>query len=156
MAAGDVKYFGAFTEDLALGKHDLANDTFNLALIDNTTAPTTGHEEPNFGGTGETDFSSWACTTGGGLTSIGGLDISGVFAFVTGNAGGTQDGSLVSYAQGATGSTEVRYGILYNLTAADKNACGWVVIGDGAAVSLVAGDITVDWHASGIATITVT
>lgn len=158
MAAGDLKFFGRFAHDLALGNHDLANDTFKLALITSTWTPTTGMDQPMWTNANSgVDVSTYACTVWDNGTTTGGYDISGVFTFTTGVgvAAGTFDGSNVTWDQGATGSTSIRYGIIYNESAPNNDCLGWIVIGDGSDVSAVTGDVQVNWHVSGIATVTV-
>ena len=59
----------------------------------------------------------------------------------------------IALAQDAVGFTDGYYGILYNDSATNKNAIGFIDLGG--PVSEQAGPVNINWNASGILTVTV-
>jgi len=151
MAQGDLTVFNAFVDDLGKGKHNLDTDTFKLALVTNSTVPTATTEDPCWGAGGTTNFSSTEVS--GTNYTAGGTDITSTFS--TAVAVGTFDGTTnPSWSQHASGPNNIRWGIIYNDSATNKDCVAFIEMGSGADISLADGDISYTFHASGIATIT--
>lgn len=150
MAQGDLLFFNDFVDDLGKGKHNLDTDTIKFALCTNATVPSVSTADPCFGAGGTTNFSSTE-VSGTGYTA-GGEDISSTYSTTT--AVGTLDGTDVSWTQNGAGPTNIRWGIIYNDTATNKDCIAFVDMGGGADISLVDGDISYTFNGSGIGTIT--
>lgn len=140
--------FNQFYEDLHEEVHNFESDTFKLALIDNTSAPTAADAAPHWGGTGTTDHSANEVTAGGSYTANGdslantsSSQTSGTYTF---------DADDVSWAKNALSPTDAYFGILYNDTDANKRAIGYVTLSG--PIDITAGALTVSWDASGIFT----
>lgn len=149
MATGTVTLFNQFYEDVGKAQYNLETDSIMVALVTNTVVPTAADPLPNFGGalSGGTDYSANEVAASTSYVA-GGLDIAATFSQTSGVA--TLDGATnPSWAQDASGATNIYYGIIYDTTNAGKRAIGFVDLGG--PVSLVAGSLTVNWNASGIA-----
>lgn len=147
MAQGDFVLFNDLSRQLLEKVHDLnAADTVKVALINNTTVPTAATATPVLG-----DFTEVTGTnyTAGGET---------VTTPVVSQVSGSQfkfDGDNVSWTQNAGGPTDVYYGVVYNDTDAvgPDSAIGFIdmtVDGGTTPISLAAGNIAINWNASGI------
>jgi len=147
MARNDWVTFEQFGLDLADGEHDLGADTFKVALIDNSTAPTAADATPRWGDYSANEVSGTGYTAGGAtLSGTGVSEAGGVTTF--------DDTGNVTWSQNGAGPTDIYWAILYNDSAAADQAIGFLDMGG--AVSLQDGDVTITWNASGILTITVT
>jgi len=152
MAAGDVTLFEEFADQLGMELHDFDNDTIKLALIDDTVTPTAADATPMWGAGSGVDYDANEVTDAGGYTA-GGITIPVTWSEAGGVATLDDNSGDVSLAQDGSGFTDARWGILYNDSAASKNAIGFVDLG--AAVSEQAGPVNINWNASGILTVTV-
>lgn len=148
MAKGDVTIFDQFKQDVGRKVHDLDGDTIKLGLITSVATPAANTSDPRWGSGGGTNLSSNQVTPGGNYSS-GGPDISATYSQTSGTA--TFDATDVTISQNGSNPTNARWGIIYNDTAAGKNAVGFVDLG--AAVDLTAGDFSIVWNASGIFTL---
>lgn len=149
MARGDVGIFNQAKIDMATKIFQLDTDTIKLGLVTNATVPSATTAAPHWGGTGTTNFATNQVGTGGGYT--GPVDVTSTAAI----AGATVTFDLTTnptFSQNASGATDIYYGILYDDTDANKRCIGWVDMGG--PVSIVAGDVTVTWNASGFFTMT--
>ncbi len=148
MAQGDFTLFEEFADYIGDGSHDLDGDTFSLILI--TTLPTAAQATPD-----RADFTE--VTAGGGYTA-GGIALTTTYTEVGGVA--TFDSSTnPSWTASAGSPTNIVAGLLVNDTHVGTNdAIGYIDLTTDAGttpISLVAGDITVTWNASGVFTVTV-
>jgi hypothetical protein len=140
MATGDVTWFRQTLLDLGEKVHDLSSDTYKLGLVTSTTTPTATTADPRWGAGGTTNFSSNQVGTGTAytgpitLTSVTWTLVSNVPTFRAANVTVNQDGS---------GFTNARWGIIYNDTAAGKQAVGFVDLGSDR--SIQGGALTIDW-----------
>ena len=148
MAQGDFTLFNEFSEQLLIGEHDLnATDTVKVALVTNATVPSASTTTPTLA-----DFTE---VTGTNYTA-GGATIS---TPVVSNVSGSTykfDGDNVSWTQNAAGPTDVYYGIVYNDAQASDMAIGFIDMttdGGTTPISLAAGNIAINWNASGIFTL---
>lgn len=148
MAIGDITVFNQFKEDIGLGVHNLDTATIKLGLVTSGVTPAASTSDPRWGAGGGTNLATNQVTPGGNYSS-GGPDISGTYSETTGTA--TFDATDVSVTQNASNPTNARWGIIYNDTAAGKQAIAFLDLG--AAVDLTAGDFQVAWNASGIFTL---
>jgi len=147
MARNDWVTFEEFSKDLASGVHDLSSDTFKVGLIDNSTPPTAADATPRWADYSGNEVSGTGYTAGGyALTGSGVSEADGVTTF--------DDTGNVTWSQNGAGPTDIYWAVLYNDTAAADQAVGFLDMGG--PVSLVDGDVTITWNASGILTVTVT
>lgn len=150
MAKGDVGLFNQFRLDIGDEVYQLSTDTYKVGLVDSTTTPTATTADPRWGAGGTTNFSTNEVTAGGNYTAGGpSLGVSDHWTISGGTS--TFDGDDVSILQNASNPTNARWGIIYNDTAAGKNAVGWVDLGSDS--DLTSGDFSITWNASGIFTL---
>ncbi|MGL1886310.1 MAG: hypothetical protein OCD76_07325 [Reichenbachiella sp.] len=146
MAQGDFTLFEEYSLYIADGSHDMNSDTFALILI--TTLPTASDATPD-----RADYTE--VTNGGGYTT-GGISLTTSYTEAAGTA--TFDSTTnPSWTASAGSPTDIKGGLLVNNTHAGTNdAVGFIDMttdGGTTAISLVAGDITVTWNASGVFTL---
>lgn len=147
MAAGDLTLFEEFSKQLGEEKHNFSTDTLKLGIVDNTVTPTAGDATPAWA-----DYSANEVSSAGGYVA-GGIALTGVTFTEVAGVATLDDTGNISLAQDAGGFTNGYWGILYNDTEATDMAIAFVDLGG--PVSEQAGPITINWGASGIATITV-
>ncbi len=140
MATGDFVLFEESSKDFAMGVHVLPTDTIKIALITSAITPTANDATPRWSDYSSAEVSGTGYTAGG--TAIGNMTLNEA-AGVT-----TFDGDAVSWAQNVAGPTNCRWGIVYNDSAANKEAFGYIDLGS--VVSLQAGPLNLTPHASGI------
>jgi len=146
MAQGDFLLFEEYSLNIADGSHDMNSDTFALILI--TTLPVITGATP--------DRADYTEVTGGGGYSTGGIVLTSTYTEAAGTA--TFDSSTNPAWTAAAGSpTNIKAGLLVNNTHVGTNdAIGFIDMttdGGTTAISLVDGDITVTWNASGVFTL---
>ena len=156
MAQGTLSLFNEFAESIADGRIDLDTHTFKAALT--STVPADTDAIPTWGAGGTTNESSNEVTPGGGYTA-GGISLTGVTWVQTSGVGKFDSSLDVTWTSAASGDpTNIKSLILYSDTATNKDCIGWMdMTADGGttAISLLSGNITVTWNASGIFTLTV-
>ena len=152
MARGDLTVFDEFTISIGEGKINLETDTFKLGLIDNVVTPLQNTATPTWDGTSSQEYDGNEVSTGGGYPA-GGMPISGP-ELIRAAAVATfdDDGSNLSLAQNGSGFTDAYWGILYSVTAANKECVAFIDLGG--PISEQAGPININFNASGILTIT--
>jgi hypothetical protein len=150
MAAGAIVFTDQFQVDVWNKLHDLGtgNDTIKLGLITSSLTPAASASDPRWGAGGSTDWSAFEVTPGGSY-STGGPTIADTDATLASGAA-KFDGSDVSITQSVGNPTNARWGVIYNDTDAGKRVLGYLDLGTD--IDLSAGDFTVSWNASGIAT----
>lgn len=161
MAQGTITLFNEFAESIADGRLDLDTHTFKVALttlqVGGTPQIAATDAVPCWGAGGSTNLQSSEVSAGGGY-SAGGITLTGVTWTQTGGVC-TLDATLNPSwtSSGAGDPTNIKSLILYSDTATNKDAVGFMdVTSDGiTAISLLSGNITVTWNASGIFTHTV-
>jgi hypothetical protein len=141
MARGTVTLFNDFLKDLGNEVHDMTNDTFKVGMIDNTTAPTAADADPEWADYSTNEVSGGTSYVAGGdtVTTQTWTQTGGVTTFAGDDVGWTID---------ASGPTDCYWGILYNDSATNKEAVGFIDL-DGA-VSLQADDIDIEWTGGNI------
>lgn len=147
MARGDVTLFDESKLDIANGAIDLGTDVINLGFINNTAAPTAGDALPHWAGTGTTNHALNEVGTGGGYT--GPVDIT----VDTSEAAGTvtvDPANNPVFTQNGAGPTNIFWAIIYDNTIVSKRAFAFLDMGG--PVSVVDGDVTITWNASGLFT----
>ena len=144
MAQGDLTLFNEFSLQLGTGEHDLnATDTIKVALVTNATVPTASTTTPVL-----LDFTE---VIGNNYTAGGETMSTPTFTVVSGSTY-KFDADNVSWTQNAGGPTDIYYGIIYNTTF----AIGFIdmtVDSGTTAISLAAGNISINWNASGVFTL---
>ena len=153
MARGDFTVFEEFADQLGMELHDFDNDTIKLALIDDVITPTAADSTPAWGASSGVDYDSNEVTNAGGYTT-GGETVAVTWTEAAGVATLDDDSGDVSLSQDGSGFTDAYWGILYNDSAANKNAIGFLDLGG--PLSEQDGPIEITWHVSGILTVTVT
>jgi hypothetical protein len=149
MARNDWVTFEEFSLDLANGVHNLGADSFYVALIDDSaTEPIAARANPAW--TSDLDGNE---VSGTGY-SAGGALLSGTSSAEADGVTTFDDSGNVTWSQNGAGPTDVYWAILYNDSAAADEAVGFLDMGG--PVSLIDGDISITWNASGILTVTVT
>ena len=148
MAQGDFTVFEQFYEDEGEGLHDLENDTIRLGLIDSVITPTAADATPQWGAGSGVDYDGNEVSSVSAQYPTGGLTLANVtYNKVSGDS--VLDADNLSMSQDAgNGFTDARWGVLYNDTATNNNAIGFLDLGG--ATSLQAGDISINWNANGI------
>lgn len=147
MAEGTLLTFEEFRKNIGDGSHDMDSDTFSIILI--TTLPTLGATSPD-----RTDFTE--CSAGGGY-STGGIALTGV-TWTEAAGVSAFDSTMTPLWTAAAGSpTNIVAGLLVNDTHAGTNdAIAFIDMttdGGTTPISLVAGNISITFNASGIFTL---
>jgi hypothetical protein len=146
MATGDVTIFEEVAEMIGEETFNFESDTLKLGLIDNSTPPTAADATPRWA-----DYSGNEVSTAGGYTANGETLASVTYTEAAGVA--TLDADNVSLSQDGSGFTDAYWGIIYDDTATNDEAIGFVELGG--PVSEQAGPVAINWNASGIMTVTV-
>jgi hypothetical protein len=146
MATGDVTIFEEVAEMIGEETFNFESDTLKLGLIDNSTPPTAADATPRWA-----DYSGNEVSTAGGYTANGETLASVTYTEADGVA--TLDADNVSLSQDGSGFTDAYWGIIYDDTATNDEAIGFVELGG--PVSEQAGPVAINWNASGIMTVTV-
>lgn len=141
MAVGDIKWFAQTLVDLGLKVHNLNTDTLKLGLVTSATTPTVNMSDPRWGTGGGTNLTTNQVLTGTSYAT-GGPALAGKSWALQSNIP-TLRASQVTITQDASGFTNARWGIIYNDTAAGKQAVAFVDLGSDR--SIVAGSLTLDW-----------
>jgi len=154
MAQGSFTLFEEFAKQLGDKEHNFAADTFKVALVDETVpVPVASSVTPTW-----SDFS--VNEVGGTNYTAGGITIPVPTYTEAGGVGTFQDDGtgFIEWIQDAAGPANIFYAILYNITHASNMAIGFIDMtsdGGSSAISLIAGNIRITWHASGIFQVTV-
>jgi hypothetical protein len=146
MATGSVTIFQEVAEMIGEETFNFESDTLKLGLIDNTTPPTAADATPRWA-----DYSGNEVSTAGGYTANGETLTTVTYTEAGGVA--TLDADNVSLSQDGSGFTDAYWGIIYDDTATNDEAIGFVELGG--PVSEQAGPVAINWNASGIMTVTV-
>lgn len=150
MAAGDIVFFDQALVDLLEGVHNLETDTIKVGHITAISPiPAATTSDPRWGAGGTTNYSSSEVTPGGNY-SAGGPSAANPTVTLSGGAA-VFDADDISITQHASNPATARWGIIYNDTAAGKNALGYLDLG--AVIDMTAGDYSITWNASGIASL---
>ena len=148
MAQGDLLTFEEFGRDLGDGDHDMGNDSWYVTL--HSVIPTISDANPSYG--------DWTeCSTGGNYTQ--GNDASNAVNVTWAEAAGVSTFDIttnISWAAAASSPTDIRAAVIWNDTSTGDLAIAFVdMTADGSTpISMVAGDITITWNASGAFTLT--
>jgi hypothetical protein len=145
MARGDAATFEELSLYAGKGEHDFSSDTFKVALITDGTAIAASDSDPA--------YMDWTeCANGGGYTT-GGETLANV-SYTEAAGVATFDADDVTWTKTAGSPTDCYYAVVYNDTNGSKRAVLFIDLGG--PVSIVDGDLTLSFNASGIATVTVT
>jgi len=147
MARGDFIVFEEFADQLGKEMHNFSSDVIKLAIVTSTAAPAAGDTTPTY-----SDYSANEVSAGGGYTTTG-ITVPVTWVDTAGVAKLDDNAGDIALAQNGSGFTNAAYGILYNSTEATGAAIGFIDLGG--PVSEVAGPVNINWHTSGILTVTV-
>ena len=158
MSQGTFQLFDEFSESIGDGRIDMDTHTFKVAFVTLQVGgtPTIAKDDavPTWGAGGTTNLDTSEVAAGGGYTAEG-----EALASVTwGQTSGTRtfDAADITWTSSASGDpATIKTAVLYSDTATNKDCVGyWDMTADGTtAISLLAGDITLAHHASGIFTL---
>lgn len=152
MAQGDLAVFDEAFAYMLDGGWESA-DTIKLALITSGLVPVSTLAEPGMNAGATNTFTEVAA---GGVYTAGGetLDTYGAMVVEASRTMTFDDtGSSVVWLKQSASPTNCRYAIGYNSSDTGvERAIFWIDLGG--TVDLVASDLTITWHASGIFTIT--
>ncbi|HFD86861.1 MAG TPA: hypothetical protein ENJ35_04200 [Gammaproteobacteria bacterium] len=154
MAQGTFTLFEEFALSIANGYHDLDGDTFSVILVSDSIV---GMET-----TATPDRSDFTEVTAGGGYSTGGITLTTPLWTESGGVA-TFDHAVaqpsITWTAAAGSPTNIKTALLVNDGAGAIYDClGFIDMtadGGSTAISLVAGNITITWGASGIFTVTV-
>lgn len=137
MPRGTVVLFDGFMYDLAKGVHgDLSTATLKLGIIDNTAAPAVDDATPRWA-----DYVANEVVTTGNYTANGETLTTVVLALISQLT--TLSADDVNIALHASGFLDGHWGILYNSTATNDEAIGFIDLGG--PVSEQANPVDVEW-----------
>lgn len=142
MATGTVKWFVQGLLDIGSKKHNLGSDTIKMGIVTGVT-PLHTTADPRWGAGGTTNYSSSQVATGG-TSYTGPLTLASVTWTIVSNVP-TLRAANVTMNQDASGFTNGGYGIIYNDTSAGKEAIGFIEFSSSNALSLVSGQVIIDW-----------
>ena len=157
MAQGTFALFHEFSESIGDGRIDLDTDVFKIGLttlqVGGTPSIAAADAVPTWGAGGTTNLAASEVAAGGGYTAGGNTLASVTWAQVAGSA--KFDAADTSWTASAGSPTTIKSAVIYDNTATNKDALGFIdMTADGTtAISLVAGDISVVFNASGIFTL---
>lgn len=147
MAQGDLLLFEEFSKNIGDGSHDMDTDTFSVILI--TTLPNVNQASPD-----RADFTE--VTAGGGYTA-GGIELAGVTWAEAAGVATFDSTTNPAWTASAGSPTNIVAALIVNDSHAGTNdAIGFVDMttdGGTTPISLVDGNITLTWNASGIFTL---
>jgi hypothetical protein len=152
MAAGDITVFNEAKGYMIDGGWEAA-DVIKIALITSAVAPAATDSVPGMNAGATTTYTE---VSAGGGYSAGGETLNTLANCVT-TSGTTMTfddtDATIGWTSSASGDpTDARYAIIYNSSDTGlERAIAWMDLGT--TVSLLAGDITITWDASGIFTI---
>ena len=146
MARGDLLVFEEFALTIGSKKIDFTGDDFKVALIDDTVTPAASNATPTWSDYSDNEVSGTNYTAGGyTLTGDSYTEADGVATF--------DDTGNVTWSQHGSGPDDIYYAIVYSDTSTDDDCVCFIDMGG--PVSLVDGDVSITWNASGIFTVTV-
>jgi hypothetical protein len=146
MAAGDITLFNEFKLDVGSKVHNLASDTFKLALLKNSITPAASTADPRYGAGGTTNLTTYEVTPGGNY-SAGGVTLSSV-TWTESSGTVTFDCADISISSNGSNPNNARWGAIYNNTSTGKEAVCFVDLGG--VTDLTAGAFSITWNASGV------
>lgn len=149
MATGDITWFDQALLDLGEKIHDLSTDTLKLGLVTSVVTPAADTADPRWGAGGGTNLSTNAVATGTAWT--GPVTLASVTWTIVAGTPTLDAADPAQIAQDAGGFTNARWGIIYNDTAAGKQALAFVDLGSDR--SIVSGPLTITFNASGVLTL---
>lgn len=149
MAAGDITFYEQFYVDVQTAVHDLENDVIKLGLVTNSYSPNQADSDPRWGAGGGTNVSSNEVSPGGNYSAGGPTLANNSVTLSFGQ--GDFDADDITIAQDPGNPSNAAWGIIYNDTAAGKQAIGFLDLGS--VIDLSTGEFSVTWNASGISTL---
>ena len=141
MAQGDVVFFDQFLVDMAEGVHNLETGVIKVGLTTGTTTPAATTAGPRWGAGGTTNFAAEEVTPGGNYSAGGATPASPTVTLSGGQA--EIDWGDISWSANASNPTNATWAIIYNDSATNKEAIGYVDIGG--AYNMTTGDLSITW-----------
>lgn len=154
MATGTVKWFAQALLDLGNKIHDLDGDMIKLGIVTTSVVPSLSTTAPHWGGTGTTNFATSQVAIGG--TSYTGPQTLGTVTWSLVSNVPTFRAATITLNQDASGFTNGAYGIIYNDTDLNKRALGFIELSSAGSLSLVSGQVIIDWSGANNDILTIT
>jgi hypothetical protein len=128
--------------------HNLETDAIKLGITDGSvTTPSATTADPRWGAGGTTNLASEEVTPGGNYTA-GGPALANPTVTLTGGLSEFDADDPGEIAQDPSNPTDATWGIIYNDTAAGKNAIAYVDLGG--QFDMTTGPLTITFGANGI------
>jgi len=144
MAQGDVVVFDAFLEkvfDSGIFDFGATPNVLKCAIVDNTIVPATTTADPTWGAGGTTNLAANEQT--GGNFPAGGQTLATPSAVLNAGTLDLDFGDPATWSQNAGNPTTCFWGIIYDDTATNKDAIGYVDLGG--VFDATTGDLTITW-----------
>lgn len=141
MAQGDVVFFDQFLVDMAEGVHNLETGVIKVGLTTGGTTPAATTAGPRWGAGGTTNFAAEEVTPGGNYSAGGATPAAPTVTLSGGQA--EIDWGDISWSANASNPTNATWAIIYNDSATNKEAIGYVDIGG--AYDMTTGDLSITW-----------
>jgi len=160
MAQGTITLYQEFSKSIGDGRIDLDTHTFKVAFVSvaaGTTPVIASAAVPCWGAGGTTNVSSSEVSAGGGYTAGGAALTTPTYTQSGGTATFDDGAASITWTSAASGDpTNIKTAVIYDDGATNKDCIGFIdMTSDGGTtpISLLAGDITLTWNASGIFTL---
>ena len=146
MAQGTLTASDQFGQQIGAEGHNLVSDTIRVMLVSDTVAAAAAFD----------DSSDFTEVSGSGYTA-GGITLAGVTYIESAGVSTLASTTNPAWTKTVGGPTDIRTGVAYNVThAGTADLLGYIdmtVDAGTTPVSLVAGNVSITWHGSGMLTI---
>jgi len=159
MAQGTLVLFDEFADSIADGRINLLTNTIRVALtsdVVNTGNMIKSAAVPCWGAGGSTNLSTNEVASTGGYTA-GGITLGGKTFDQTGGVATFDSTTDLIWTSAGSDPTNIKTAVIYSDTATNKDCIGYIDMTTDAGttpISLLTGDITLTFNASGIFTLT--
>lgn len=155
MAQGTMTLFEELSLSSVDGRIDMDTDTFKVALV--TAVPLAADAVPTWGVGGTTNESATECSAGGGYTA-GGITLTTVTLAKAANVGKLDADNVLWTSSFSGDPADIKAAVLYSATATNKDCLAFLDLtadGGTTAISMLTGNVGINWAAGGVITITV-
>jgi hypothetical protein len=127
MATGTVTLFDQFLVDMANGVHNLTANSIKMAYVSNAVTPAVTTADPRWGAGGGTNLAT--DEQAGGNYTAGGVVLASFAATLSAGTVLIDYADPAEVATNASNPTTIYHAIIYNDTAAGKNAIAAIELG---------------------------
>lgn len=151
MAQGTITVFDEAALSTHDGRIDLKTDTLKVALV--SVIPTAADAVPTWGTGGTTNESTNEVTAGGGYTA-GGITLTSQTLTLSGAVAALKASNITWTSSGSGDPSNIKAAVLYSDTATNKDCIAYMdCTPDGSTpISLLSGNISLNWNSTGIVT----